>query len=210
VLYFLRYITFLPSLLLLKSVKPHNKHVVLNIDNNNCFEPAQIASHYTFFTTVASVLVDKLPVPFNIFTAVSHCFKQFYTDRNQNDVKFKLHTVSEEYIYKELCKLNCSKSTGLNDIPAKYLKDAALFVKIHITFLVNSSITYNTVPSELKCAKVKPLFKKGNKSDVPNYRPVSILSIVSKILERAVYNQLESFLVNHGLLYEYQSGFRCS
>lgn len=186
-------------------------NVVLNIDNENCFEPSKIACHFnTFFTTVASVLVDKLPVPFNIFTVESDTFKQFYKDRNPNDIKFKLHTVSEEYIYKELCKLNCSKSTGLDDIPAKYLKDAAPFLKIHITFLVNSSITSNIVPSDLKCAKVKPLFKKNNRSDVSNYRPVSILSIVSKILERAVYNQLEFFLIKQELLYEFQSGFRCN
>ena len=60
----------------------------------------------------------------------------------------------------------------------------------------------------MKTAKVIPLFKKNTRSDVSNYRPVSILSIVSKLLERTVYNQLESFLVSNGLLYELQSGFR--
>ena len=81
--------------------------------------------------------------------------------------------------FKELCKLNCSKSTGLDNIPAKILKDAAPYIKIHITFLVNSSITSNIVPNDLKSAKVKPLFKQNNRSDVSNYRAVSILSIVS-------------------------------
>jgi hypothetical protein len=67
---------------------------------------------------------------------------------------------------------------------------------------VNNSITSKSVPSELKCAKVKPLFKKNNRSDVSNHRPVSILSIVSKILERTVYNQLEIILIKQGYLYE--------
>ena len=104
--------------------------------------------------------------------------------------------------------MNCSKSTGLDEIPARFLKDSAPYIKTHITFLINSSVVNNVVPTDLKSAKVKPLFKKDNRSEVSNYRPVSILSIVSKILERAVYNQLESFLVKNGLLYEYQSGFR--
>ena len=55
---------------------------------------------------------------------------------------------------------------------------------------------------------VVPLFKKNKGSDVTNYRPVSVLSVVSKILEKAVYVQLEGFLVNNNLLYEFQSGFR--
>jgi hypothetical protein len=145
-----------------------------------------------------------------LFNVESSVFKHFYKKRNPDSNVFKLHTVSEDYVYKELNKLNCSKSTGLDNIPARFLKDAASYIKIHITFLVNSSITSNSVPTELKCAKVKPLFKKNNRSDVSNYRPVSILSIVSKILERAVYSQLERFLVKQGLLYEFQSGFRCN
>ena len=56
-------------------------------------------------------------------------------------VKFRLHTVSEDFIYKELCNLNCSKSTGLDNIPARFLKDSASYLKIHVTDLVNSSIT---------------------------------------------------------------------
>ena len=60
----------------------------------------------------------------------------------------------------------------------------------------------------MKDARVKPLFKKNSPLEVSNYRPVSILSIVSKVLERSVYNQLYAFLQSHGLLYELQSGFR--
>ena len=70
------------------------------------------------------------------------------------------------------------------------------------------SITSGEVPDELKSARVKPLFKKNCRSVVGNYRPVSILCVVSKILERAVYNQLEVFVTKNNLIYEFQSGFR--
>ena len=60
----------------------------------------------------------------------------------------------------------------------------------------------------MKFAKVKPLFKKGSRLDASNYRPVSILPIVSKILERAVYNQVVGYLDKNNLMYENQSGFR--
>ena len=72
------------------------------------------------------------------------------------------------------------------------------------------SISENTVPNGMKVARVKTLFKKNSNLEVGNYRPVSILSIVSKILERAVYIQLENYLTKNNILYEYQSGFRKS
>ena len=57
---------------------------------------------------------------------------------------------------------------------------------------------------------VKPLYKKNSRLEVGNYRPVSILCIVSKILERAVYIQIQEYLKANNLLYEFQSGFRKS
>ena len=60
----------------------------------------------------------------------------------------------------------------------------------------------------MKFARVKPLFKKNNRSDTGNYYPVSILSTVSKILEKAVYKQLEMYLSGNNLIYSLQSGFR--
>lgn len=57
----------------------------------------------------------------------------------------------------------------------------------------------------MKSARVRPIFKKNNPLDVSNYRPVSILSIVSKILDRAAYSQLSEFLDDNNLLYEFQS-----
>ena len=73
---------------------------------------------------------------------------------------------------------------------------------------INLSITNEMVPMSFKRAKVIPLFKKGSKVDPGNYRPVSILSVLSKILERAVCNQMNEFLEKRGILFENQSGFR--
>ena len=64
------------------------------------------------------------------------------------------------------------------------------------------------VPDDLKSARVVPLFKKSDKTEVGNYRPVSILSIISKVFEKVVYDQIESHLNDKKLLYKFQSGFR--
>ena len=60
-----------------------------------------------------------------------------------------------------------------------------------------------------KTAKVKPLYKIGKNTEPKNYRPISLLPILSKIIERVVYNQFIEHLEKHYKLYEYQSGFRC-
>lgn len=59
----------------------------------------------------------------------------------------------------------------------------------------------------MKQARVCPIFKKNSRLDVGNYRPVSILVIISKILEKAVYNHFEHYLNKNNLLYKLQSGF---
>ncbi|KAK3085363.1 hypothetical protein FSP39_002164 [Pinctada imbricata] len=186
-------------------------NVVLEINDENCHDAHTIANHFnSFFTTIAAKLVEKLPSGKGLYHACSDVVRKFYEDRKTSNHKFVLSNVSEEFIFKELRNLNTGKSTGLDGIPARFLKDAAEVLKIPITFIINLSITNQTVPEDLKVAKVKPLFKKNNRLKPENYRPVSILSIVSKLLEKAIYNQLERFLVENNLLYEFQSGFRKS
>jgi hypothetical protein len=78
-------------------------------------------------------------------------------------------------------------------IPARFLKDAASFLKIPITFIINMSISENNVTDDMKVARVKPLYKTNSNLEIGNYRPVSILSILSNILEKSVYSQIEKY-----------------
>ena len=66
----------------------------------------------------------------------------------------------------------------------------------------------STFPSEWKKAKVTPIYKDGDKSDVSNYRPISVLPILSKILERAVHDQMYNYLTRNNILNQCQSGFQ--
>ena len=74
--------------------------------------------------------------------------------------------------------------------------------------MINLSLIQGFVPEDLKSARVVLLFKKNDKTEVGNYRPVSILTILSKNFERVVYDQVESYLNQKRLLYKFQSGFR--
>ena len=79
----------------------------------------------------------------------------------------------------------------------------------HITVIFNLTIELNVIPAEWKKAKVTPLHKSGPKDDPRNYRPISVLPVVSKVLERLIHNPLHpGYFDGHNLLCKSQSGFR--
>ena len=161
-----------------------------------------------FFTNVAKTLQNKFTNLPNLYDTSSQIFKEYYSKKGVIPKSRKFFHVTEDFVFKELCKLNPCKSTGIDGIKAKFIKEGANEIKGVITYLVNLSIDTHTVPDELKYAIVKPLFKKNSRLDVGNYRPVSILPVISKILERAIYVQIEAYLKENNLLYEYQPGCR--
>ena len=74
--------------------------------------------------------------------------------------------------------------------------------------IINLSIKLSTFPEECKIAKLKPIFKKGARTDPKNYRPISLLPLVSKIIEKSIHFQIEDYLNKKKLIYMYQSDFR--
>ena len=72
------------------------------------------------------------------------------------------------------------------------------------------SIKLNTFPSKCKIAKVKPLLRKGIKTEAKNYRPIPLLPLTSKVIEKSIQDQTRDYLQRNGQLYIYQSGFRAN
>ena len=117
--------------------------------------------------------------------------------------------MSSQYVLQQLATLDISKTTGLDNISAKFLKMSSHLMSILLCHICNLSIRKSNFPSIFKLAKVIPVFKnKGSRNDVSNYRPIAILPLVSKILERHMKNHLMNFLNKYNLLYLLQSGFR--
>ena len=98
--------------------------------------------------------------------------------------------MSETKVYNLLSSLNpCKscKSTGIDKIPAKTIRIAAPIIANSLTRIFNTAIYGETVPSEWKLARVIPSHKNGPRNMLNNYRPISILPIVSKVFEKALY-----------------------
>ena len=97
---------------------------------------------------------------------------------------------------------------GLDRIPCKLLKLPSHIVAPPLTKIFKSCLNQGIFLSERKIAKVTPIFKKCAKSDLSNYRPISVLTLVSNIFEKIIYQQLYDYLNGNKLLSNYQSGFR--
>ena len=102
---------------------------------------------------------------------------------------FSFKSCSSNEVRKLLEKLETTKSTGLDNLPSRMLKIAAGVLAPSLAFLFNQSISSGIVPAEWKLARVTPIFKKGKRQDVNNYRPISMIPAVAKVFERIIYDQ---------------------
>ena len=82
-----------------------------------------------------------------------------------------------------------NEAAGLDNLSHKFLKDRTFVLAKPISQICNLSIKCSIFPSDCKIVKLKPLFKKGSKTDSKNYRPISLPPLVSKIIEKAIHDQ---------------------
>ncbi len=133
-------------------------------------------------------------------------FTKYLDESNKNS--FFLSPTTYEEVLKEIKKLNPKKSGGADNLSPGLLKSTANVLSTPITHIINLSFQNSRVPDMLKLAKVIPIYKKNEKYLTKNYRPISLLSTINKIMEKIMYRQIISFLTKHSILYAYQFGFR--
>ena len=117
-------------------------------------------------------------------------------------------TISPDLVLKYLRELNTSKACGPDDCHPFFLKQCSEELYKPLCVIFQKSVDEGVLPHDWKTANVTCIFKKGDKSDPSNYRPVSLTSIVCKILEKIFREVLVNHLSSHGLLSDCQFGFR--
>ena len=174
-------------------------------------DPTGLANELNdFFISVGSITAQKardlslhhglnvnldVPTPLHISTDVS-------------PELFVLHQVTENQVERVIRSLPSNKAPGMDKISSRILKDSLPSTLTTITHIVNNSFVTNTFARAWKTAEVTPILKCGN-PDVPNnYRPISLLPIVSKVTERLVHGQLMEHLIRNNKLAAHQSGNR--
>ena len=183
-----------------KKAKSPTIITTLNYKEKEISTPADIANAMNeYFCTVGTDLVKKLPDR-------SVSYTKYLKSPIKNSIYCEPVTVLE--VTNLINSLNVTKSSGPDNISPLLVKENCLFLCEPLAYLFNLSLEKGIVPSNLKTAKVVPIFKKGDVHTASNYRPISLLSIFNKLLERLVYKRMYNFLNKNQTLYEFQFGFR--
>jgi hypothetical protein len=119
-----------------------------------------------------------------------------------------LKPIDKKEYYEIISKITKKKSAGYDEVPANILKHASVYLMMPLIFLINMSFETGVFPEVLKKAIISPAFKSGDKEHVGNYRPISNLSVFSKLFENAFCNRLLNYLDKFDYLDNCQHGFR--
>ena len=152
-----------------------------------------------FYVSIGNMVEEKIP-------GAKSKFSDFLKNSVPNSIF--LAPVDDQEISDMFSNLDSSKSCGPNSIPSNLLKEHAKAFFCPVKEMINSSFAEGTFPNILKTAQVCTVFKKGELDLRENYRPISLLSNLSKRFERAMHSRVYNFLESSGLIYDLQFGFR--
>ena len=174
-----------------------------------------------FFTINGQNIEDKTEISnqFNsFFASVGEKISNGITNNGRKTVSsylkqrvvcsFDFECVDVSEVEKVMQNLASKNSSGHDGISARFLKKILAIITPPLTHIVNQSLCTGIFPDRLKIAKVIPLFKKGDQHVLDNYRPISLLLVISKVFEKIVYNQLFNYFTDNNLFYSSQYGFR--
>ena len=174
--------------------------VQLNYRNETKTNKKEMAQSFNeFFVGIGNMVEEKIPKSRNNFS-------EFLDDSNKNTIF--LSPVGDDEVLSMISKLNSSKACGPNSIPCNLLKTHSTLLLEPLREVINMSIFQGSFPTLLKFAEVCPIYKKKDKDKCENYRPISLLSNLSKLFERAMHTRLYDFIESSDKFYDKQFGFR--
>ena len=199
-----------------------NENIILRENDNVLTNPKEVSECFNdFYINIASQIgfSDTVPCDENgniLLNEILHKHKNhesvvtIKTYRNRTDI-FNFKHVNVNDVCKIIKTLDVKKAMGYDNIPAKLLKLSSDVLGPVITPIINKCIDDCIFPSDLKYAEVSSIFKKSDKLNKENYRPISILRIISKVFERAFANQMTVFFdtIFNPLLSAYRLGYGC-
>ena len=177
------------------------------IDGKKTFDKQTIANSFCMFlTTIVSKLQNQ------VISLQSGIWKSYENKYILNHMKvnstFIFQSTNQSSVEKLLKTLKTSKAAGPDNIPSRMIKDTYKELAYPLSHLINESIKTGIFPRVKKVAKVTPIYKSEARSLFDNYRPVSVVNILSKILEKVIAQQITTYLENNELLYKHLHGFR--
>jgi len=153
-----------------------------------------------YFTNIAGDILKKRK-----FNGNKH-FKQYLKNSNLN--QFVINPTDPKEIEQIIKDFDPTKSVGPNSLPPKIIKQISSLISKPLADIFNKSFISGVFPDLFKISKINPTHKKDSKLIISNYRPISLLSNLNKIIEKLMFKRLYSFLEQHKCIYDLQFGFR--
>ena len=153
-----------------------------------------------FFCTIGEKLASKIDAAPNPLLAGDY-------GGSDKSVRFQFRTIDVLEVRDAIAKTKTSKSFGKDSISCYFLKLALPFIENSLACLFNTSIETSQFPDSWKLARVTPIFKEGDKTEKSNYRPISVLPVISRLFEKLVANQIYQHMNDNGYFSPDQSGF---
>eukprot|EP00794_Sanderia_malayensis_P008222 gene8222-9102_t len=175
----------------------------LDVDGVKIKDPHVISDAFcSFFTSIVTTLKEKA------FPLCNFSWKIPSEMSKKTDQNFIFKVVSRREVEQQLKSVKRNKATGLDDLPPGLIKDSAELISAPLAHLINLSLKTSIFPTDWKAAKVIPTHKSGVHSNPDNYRPISVLPVISKVIEKIIHRQLITYLDKNNLLTKSQFGFR--
>ena len=135
-------------------------------------------------------------------------YENFLSNRDLPTIYMEPPRINE--VINVIHSLQMHKSVGHDNISPFYLRVASTIIAPILCYFIDYAFTLGIFPQSCKIAKIIPIFKSGKRDNLTNYRPISILTCFSKIIEKLIHKRLSSFFEKHSVLTKYQYGFRNS
>lgn len=181
----------------------------------------QTATINNIKTTVENIIVNDIYI--DEASTIAETFNEHFITMNTQDIDSNSYYASNSIrscksiyllpvditeLHKTVTNLKSKKSCGFDNIPITIIKKSIKFISEPLIYILNLMLETGTFPEDLKIAKIKPVFKKGCKSDIHNYRPIALLSNFSKIFEKIIYDRLLNYFYTNNLININQFGFQ--
>jgi exonuclease III len=176
----------------------HQIFTIKDSHNNLVQDPSKIANMFNpFYVNTYKRLSPTLSLP---------------TTKEKNNYNSPVHSiffhpVSTNEVKNLIKSLKSKQSAGIDEISSKLLKEIDEYVVEPLVYLINKAFTNGQFPNVFKISIIKPIFKKGSAENLENFRPISLISTFSKIMEKAMYNRLTEFLTDNKIIFHQQFGF---
>ena len=185
----------------LKSKQKNNQIKISTVPDNIITDNKQIANTFNHHFITIGEKINK---------TINNNINTNYTLNNipENKDTMFLNPITSYEVYNSIKQLNPNKATRSDCSSVKFIQISASVISPVIAYIINKCIEQGVFPNQLKSAEVIPVFKKGDKLQITNYRPISLLSPFSKIFERHLHNEITKFINKYKILYPFQFGFR--